>query len=276
MGWLTLLTAATAAHASGLVEREHACAPDLDVDIDLQCGSVTVRGAADRKTVRITGKVDDPDALSVSATPGRVAIDVDPGSRRNCAELVVEVPARASIDADAISASVAVADVLGRVEVETVSGGVTLTGAPAAIDADSVSGAITVVGAVPGETRLETVSGAVHVRDVAGPVYVDSVSGAIEVATSQVVPLLELGTMSSAIGVTARIGPRGAWTLDSHTGAVTVTVPTDTSAAVSWSTFSGRVECSGASPANQVTFGAGDGRIRIETFTGPIKVVRSD
>ena len=110
----TLMLGESEAAASSAVDTEHPCAPDLELNIEIVCGSLTVRGS-DRKTVKITGSVDDPEALDVSALPGRVAIEVDGSGRRNvCANLVVDTPRHASITAETVSAPLTVTDVIGR------------------------------------------------------------------------------------------------------------------------------------------------------------------
>jgi DUF4097 and DUF4098 domain-containing protein YvlB len=264
--------------ASSVVDTEHPAEPDLEVNIELLCGSVSVRGSA-RKTVKVTGSVEDPEALHVSALPGRVAIEVDGAGRRgtNCADLVVDVPQHASITAETVSAPVNVLDVAGRLNLETTSAPITVTGAPAAVSATSISGPVTVTGPVPGGVRVETVSGMIRIGGATGKIGAESVSGPIQITTTEgAVSELEAETMSAPITVTARIPSRGDWSLESHTGPLSLTVPSDTNAVVTWATFRGAVSVAGGQGQNQTTLGQGGAQIDLETFTGPISVSRTD
>jgi DUF4097 and DUF4098 domain-containing protein YvlB len=269
----TLMLGESEAAASSAVDTEHPCAPDLELNIEIVCGSLTVRGS-DRKTVKITGSVDDPEALDVSALPGRVAIEVDGSGRRNvCANLVVDTPRHASITAETVSAPLTVTDVIGRLSLETTSGPITVTGAPASVDAASISGPVTVTGAVSDGVQIETVSGPIRVGGATGRVDAESVSGPIDVTSPGSLDKLDLETMSAPITVSAPIPVRGTWSLESHTGRLAVEVPAETSAVVSWSTFSGQVDCAGVrNKDHEVTLGAGDAQIALETFTGPIRL----
>lgn len=263
--------------ASSAIDTEHAVAPDLEVSIEMICGSLSVRGA-DRKTVRITGSVDDPESLDVSALPGQVSIEVEGGRMgRNCANLVVDVPRHASLTVETVSAPLSVVEVAGRLNLETTSGPITVTGTPTAASCSSISGPVTVSGAVTGGVEVETVSGPIRVEGATGRIEAESVSGRIDLAAGGLVHTLDVETMSGAITVSAKLPPRGTWSAESHTGRLDLVIPADASAVVGWSTFSGTVSvCEGDSrKEGTATLGAGDARIDLETFTGAIRVVRS-
>ncbi|MEQ1506950.1 MAG: DUF4097 family beta strand repeat-containing protein [Myxococcota bacterium] len=269
----------TTAHAASAVDTEQPCGPVLAVSVELVCGSLRVRGA-DRATVRVTGTVDDPEALHVSSTPGQVSIAVDSRRNHDCADLIVETPIAASLHAEVVSANLAVEGLAGRLDLESTSGAIAIGGNPAGIDASSISGSVTVTGRTPA-AEVATVSGAIRLSGVSGRVEAESVSGSIDVSAGGPLESLDAETMSGAIAVLGALPHNGAWSLESHTGELRVTIPADTSAVVTWSTFSGGVDTA-LSPAGtgnapkdgSTTLGAGDARIELETFTGAIRVNR--
>ena len=266
-----------AAHAGSPIAAEQPGGPNLAVGIELECGALVIRGS-DRQTVKVGGSVEDPDALHVVSSPGRVSIEVDSDHRgRNCGDLVVEVPAHTAIDAELVSASVRVEGVTGPLDLETLSGAIAVAGAPARLDASSISGEVRVTADVR-RLQIETVSGAIGLAGVGGTLELCSVSGEIRVEAASVLEAVAAESVSGAISVAGTLAPQGRIDLESHAGPLTVALPGATNAIVSWSTFAGKVanRFGGVAEGQQVRLGTGDGRVELETFAGAIEITRRD
>ncbi|MEQ1571023.1 MAG: DUF4097 family beta strand repeat-containing protein [Myxococcota bacterium] len=267
------------AMASTPVDAERAAAgAELGVSIDLPCGALIVRGAEVPK-VKVTGTIDDPDALSVTTSPGHVSIDV--ASRfpnRNCAQLEVWVPRAAAVDVETMSASLTVEAVTGPVELETISGPITVTTDGSGVSAESISGAITVRGAAK-RVEASTVSGAIWLDRVVGPVRVESVSGSIRVVGGGPLPSLSAETVSASVTVAASFDPDARVSLESHSGALVLALPTSSDTTLTASTLSGAIS-SAFGPSrgaeHTLTLGGGRGHVHLETFSGPIAISRLD
>lgn len=267
---------AAAAWAGSPIASEQPGGANLSVAIDFTCGSLVVRGS-DLQTVRVGGTVEDPDALHVASSPGRVSITVDSHRpNRSCADLVVEVPTCTAIDAELINASVSVDGVTGAVDLQTVSGSISVSGTPARIDAASISGEVRATGAVR-RVQVETVSGSITLAGVGGSLELSSVSGQIRVDASSALDALTAETVSGPITVGGVLAPQGRIDLESHAGQLTVGLPTTTNAILSWSTFGGHVSNAfGAGEDRELRLGTGDGRVELETFAGGIAITRRD
>lgn len=266
-----------AAHAGSPIAAEQPGGPNLSVAIELECGALVVRGS-ERQTVKVGGSVEDPDALHVVSSPGRVSIEVESEHHgRNCGDLVIEVPAHTAIDVELVSASVRVEGVTGPLDLETLSGAIAVSGKPARIDASSISGEIRVTAEV-GRLQVETVSGAIGLAGVGGTLELSSVSGEIRVDASSVLEALSAESVSGAIVVSGALAAQGRIDIESHAGPISITLPGATNAIVSWSTFAGKVSnrFGGVAENQQIRLGTGDGRVELETFTGAIDLVRRD
>lgn len=272
LGWISL-----AAHASTTVDQERPAAPDeLGVSVDVTCGSVQVRGE-DVVKVKVTGTVDDPDALSVSTSPGHVSISVERRMFGPCADLVVLVPRSAAVDGETISASLRVDGVSGALDLETTSGSIEVSGSGLGVSAQSISGSVTVRGAIK-RASVSTVSGAILVDQVVGPVDAESVSGTVRIAGGAPLPSISASTVSAPVTVAAALLPDAHVRCETHSGPIVFAVPADASARIASSTMSGRVSSAfgGVRPGDEATIvlGAGSADVRLETFSGPIAISR--
>ena len=275
------------------IDRTIAVDPNVIVEIDNVAGSIRVSGW-DRNEVHITGSMgDDVESVDISEGPGRVTIEVDVpdgrgrrwrGSNDIEVRLEVQMPSGGELEASGVSAGIRVEGVHGRLELDSVSGSVEARSDSEEIDAESVSGSVRIYGS--GSTRVdaESVSGSVVVEGAAEEVSVSTVSGRIEVEASEV-SRCDLESVSGSISFDGAIAPNARFEVSSHSGNITLTLPSSTSADFDLSTFSGEVESdfemqirSGRfTPGKDMRFttGAGGARVRIETFSGNVRLRNS-
>jgi len=214
---MTMLAAgACAAWADTEVERTCEMALTGRVRIENTAGSVDVQSWTEPK-VQVKARLEENvKRMDVSCSGSRTTIKVVVPSgkrRRKAAYLTVYVPEQSSLDIEAVSASITVQEVLGKLELESVSGGIDVAANAASInarsisgrlriasdtqsvEAESTSGTIDISGRIP-RVRAETVSGKLKLQGDFNRVEVDSVSGAISVTGT--IGTLESDTVSGS------------------------------------------------------------------------------
>lgn len=260
-----------AAFAATSVERSLDASRDAAVTLSAPCGTVRVTGG-DRAGVRITGTIADERDFSAEVVAGRVRVDVsghDP-HEPGCVDLLVELPAGANVEVEGISTSFTFDGVTGEIEAETVSGDLTVTGAPRSVEAESVSGAVTVKGAAQ-DAELASVSGAVVAEGVGGELSAETVSGSVTVTAGSPLAEVELSAVSGDVTFSGALAPAGRLEAATHSGRLRIRLPADTDAALSQSSFSGRIR-DVFGRGDELVLGQGKGRIELSTFSGDIEV----
>jgi len=250
-------------------------AQDGSVSIENVAGSINVNGW-EKGEIKITGTlgegVEDL-AFTVSGNKAIIEVKLKKGTRSHNggADLAINVPRGASVEVETVSADIDVTNVDRSVDVESVSGAIRLTGHIRDVDAESVSGDVTVKGAIT-KVNAESVSGAVRLEGVSGEIDAETVSGSIDVSGSEITGTT-CESVSGSISFAGALSREGRYSFDSFSGGVELSLPNDTDADVSMSTFSGRVvnELSATKVSGKdVSFVLGDGgaKLDINTFSG--------
>lgn len=191
----------------------------------------------------------------VRGVQGRFLVDTGSGGVR--AEDV-----RGALRVDTGSGSVRVRSVEGETEVDTGSGGVTLENVRGErVSVDTGSGSVRGSGVRAASLRVDTGSGGIQLGAVASPdVYLDTGSGSVDVELLQDVESLDVDTGS---------------------GSVTVRMPDDLGAEVLVETGSGGIDVQVPVQVRRAernhlegTLGDGRGRIRIDTGSGSVRLIR--
>lgn len=250
-------------------------------------GSVQVRGW-DRPQVTVSGELGHgarPLLVEGDADALEVHVRYPPNMRgREPTRLVLRVPFQAMLSIQTVAADVDVDGVAPQeVEIESVSGNIRLVGAPRKAGLASVSGHI---GATinSADVEVESVSGDVRVSGrLGGRVDASSVSGSLLVdSLGERLRRLRLETVSGDARATVALQGDGELRAETLSGQVLLRVPADTSARVEGESFSGRLsapgiktvrEGMGAGSTLKGVYGAGEGRIRLETFSGDATLV---
>jgi DUF4097 and DUF4098 domain-containing protein YvlB len=287
--------AAGAVVAATPINQTRPLAADGQVSIDNLKGRIVVRTWAQAQ-VRITGSLGkgveklviegDGRSLKIQAKYpqnsdhgwfnwGGIGKSAEPTT------LEVTVPARASVDVDGVSADIDVQGIAGRkLSVASVSGDVVVSASsPGEASIDNVSGDLTLRMTSP-KVKIETVSGDLSLfGGFSGDLNIDSVSGNVKVTSTQV-NQVELSTVSGDATLNVALLPNALVKADTLSGGLTLVLPKSTSAQLHAETFSGDI----VSPSGHVEkedgpgetldtkFGAGQGRIKLETFSGDLNV----
>lgn len=190
----------------------------------------------------------------------------------------ITVPDQMDISIEALNGDITVHGTQGRVEAESVNGEVDVTGGRTLVDLSSVKGAVRLSGA-RGKVQAMSVNSSISIDDVVGDIEAETVNGPIEI-TGVDTRQLEASSVNGEIRYAGTIYADGWYQMESHNGAIRVSVPGGVGATVTARTYNGDlltgfpVEVREMGPGKQVTFtvGAGGARIELETFNGVIEI----
>jgi DUF4097 and DUF4098 domain-containing protein YvlB len=273
----------------------HDAAPNARVSISNVKGAVTV-SAWDRNQVQVTGRLGDgAKPLTIEGSNSNLSIKVESqgksgwlnfGSETSMGSstLDVRVPKGASLDVDVVSAPMNIDGIDGgTIKVNTVSGKARINARSPSIDADAVSGSIELAGNAD-KVDLQTVSGDILAPNVGAEASLQTVSGRIRVSGGPW-RKLTLSTVSGDVQLAGGLAPNGSFNVDSMSGDVQVQVPSNLSAIIKASTFSGDLRSDfgtvkkvehGPGSDLETTAGAGGAKMTIETFSGDLRIRRQD
>jgi len=207
------------------------------------------------------------------------------GGRRRSSELRLLVPRGAELDVKVVSADLTLRELDGAsVDARTVSGRIELAGVvPQELRVQSVSGAISADAAGTRVNRFQTVSGDIDVSRFEGRFELETVSGDAEIGGESVT---ELGaeTVSGDLNVRIRPAARARIELTSHSGGVSLALPSDTELRLRAETFSGSIDSdlggeveSGRGPGERLSLDSGGGvEVETTTFSGSVRIRRLD
>ena len=283
---LAVVVCCAPAWAATPIDQTRALQPDGRIQIDNLKGRIQVR-AWDRNEVHITGALGEGvEKLVIDGSGDHLVVRVQypkqmgtwRSTRTEPTDLLLQVPLRASLDIDSVSADVDVAGVASRdLSIDTVSGDVVAAAAPRSVDIDSVSGDLRVT-INSSDVRVETVSGDVLLRGrLDGTVHGETVSGNLSIASSERLRRVSAGTVSGAVDVRSGLADGGEIKAETVSGDIHLHMPRTLSARVEASSFSGSLKAPGAhvnkeefGPGSsfEQRYGSGSGSIHLETFSG--------
>jgi DUF4097 and DUF4098 domain-containing protein YvlB len=286
------LSLALPALAATPINETRALSPTGEVEIENLKGRIDVR-VWDRPEVKIEGSLGDGvERLAIEGDRNKLAVRVKypkrfgmTGNRSEPTTLHVTVPRRANLDIEAVAADI---DVQGtaaaKLSADSVSGDIIVIGAPQKAAINTVSGnqQLTINSA---DASVDTVSGDISLRGrLGGEVEFNSVSGNIAITNNRANPVRNLSgsSVSGDLIVDTALARNGEIAMDTVSGAVRLTLPRELSATVSGESFSGDLRATGAQvqrpkhgPGASFTqrYGAGEGRVTVESFSGDTTVI---
>ena len=283
---VSLAALSMTAGAATPIEQTRPLDPQGRVEVENIKGRIQVRGW-NRPEVKISGSLGDGvEKLVVEGDARHLVIKVKypkgggwGGKQSGLTDLQLTVPVRADLEINSVSANVDVSGVApSTLSIESVSGDVYVAAAPAEVDVESVSGQLRLT-VNSASVEAQTVSGDVQLRGrMNGEIKAETVSGNIDVAVNdEHVRELSASTVSGNAKLRTALAPRGEIKLESVSGDLLLVLPKALSAQVSGESFSGELKAPGAriqkpehGPGSSFNarYGAGDGEIRIETFSG--------
>ncbi len=187
------------------------------------------------------------------------------------------VPAGASVEVKSISGDVNLEAIGGAAKARVISGSVVLRKAAAGADLTTVSGDLTLED-VAGNVYLKTVSGDIAIDRVKGSIEAESVSGGVEMREVSGAAGVNAKTLSGDVDYRGQLEAKGRYSLKSHSGNVTMSLPENAAFSFDAETFSGvidsdfKIEVSGKISPREVhgTINGGGAEVQLSTFSGSV------
>ncbi|MEO6264176.1 MAG: DUF4097 family beta strand repeat-containing protein [Luteimonas sp.] len=269
------------------IDQTRALDPRGRVEIDNLKGRIQVR-AWERNEVHVSGSLGEGvEKLVIEGDREHLVVRVQypkqigawRSDRTGPTDLQLQVPLRADLDIESVSADIDIDGVApGDLGIDTVSGDVVAAAAPQHVDIDSVSGDLRVT-VNSADVKIETVSGDVLLRGrLTGRVHGETVSGDLSIdSVGERLRRVSTGTVSGDVAMRVALADGGRIKSESVSGDIRLHLPKALSARVSGEGFSGTLRAPGAKiekeefgPGSSFgqRYGSGAGEIRLETFSG--------
>ncbi len=235
-------------------------------------------------TMRILATIERG-RLETAIGRDRVSIEArSVGGRMGAARYELQVPVGTRVRADAVSGDVSVRGTTTEVEAHSVSGDVIVEDAAGIVEVESVSGDIDLRRAA-GRIDVASVSGSIDIDGVEGDLEAESVSGSVIIRRGAL-RRLRTESVSGDLIYDGSIAADGDYRVNTHSGSVRFTIPSDGSATLELETWSGNIasdfpltlqpdqSVGRRTRRMQFTIGRGGARIMAETFSGNITIRR--
>lgn len=189
------------------------------------------------------------------------------------------IPAKASAKINSVSGNVDLEEIGGAAKVHVVSGDVGARKTDKGVDCETVSGNLEIRD-IAGDAYLKTVSGDITVERIKGSINAEVVSGNIELMAVSDANVVEGKSISGAVIYQGKIKRGGRYTLKSHSGNVSMTLPADSGFELEAKTFSGNIESdfeitvSGQISKRKISGVVNEGGavVKLSTFSGDISL----
>lgn len=253
------------------------------VSLSVISGEVRVRGES-RTDVQLRAEIERG-SFDRSYTGDRIGVTTrSSNGRQTGARMDVVVPKGTRVNVRTVSGRVEVEATEGEVTVHTTSGSIEVRDARDQVALTTVSGGLELSRA-RGRVQMEGVSSSLRVDDVDGELIAETVSGSIIVRRGRLDGAM-LKAMSGSITYEGALSRTGTFRFNTHSGSVTLTLPSDVGANLELETFSGRINSefpltmqpgeTGGRRGRRMEFTLGDGGARVTAgaFSGSITIRR--
>ncbi len=248
--------------------------------VENQGGDISVK-AWDRNLVRVQASHSRRTRVDVRLSGAVLSLEAE--AERGPANMVdyeITVPAWMALDLEGMYAMVSVEGTRAPISVETLDGDITVKGGAESVKLTSVQGRVVVSGA-RGRIEINSVSEDIEGSDLSGDIIAESVSGDISLRRIDT-RSVEVQTVSGELLFDGRIVDGGHYSLLTHSGDITVTVPEGSNATINTAIGSGDVSASFVLPASDrpgrrrqvFRLGTGSAAVDLETFSGDVELVR--
>lgn len=266
--------------AQARIDTTFAFTRDGVLDLTTFSGDVIVTGW-NRQEARLRGLTERGTRWRFS--PSRITIEAEGyRGRSSDAGYEITVPEGARVILRSMNGSLTVRGVKGAVDLSTNNGDVEVTDAVGTVEMVTLSGDAT-GSRIRGSVDATSLNGTVALTDVQGAsIAAESTSGSVELV-NVVSPDIEATTVSGEVDFSGPLDPKGRYAFASHSGTVTLNIPSSTSARFTIETFNGEVDSdfpytlqpNRERPNGQkleFNIGAGEARVTAESFSGGVTI----
>jgi len=258
--------------------------PDVRVRIEIVSGQIEIKGW-DRNEVRVQVDGDEASRLDIEAGRKRVTIR-SPGRRRMGfrwaggdleADISIFVPVNSRIKAKIMNGPIRAEGVGGVLDFNAANGDIKVEGSPSEARLETINASVELEGQAS-RVDARTVNGSIKLTGVSNEVSASTISGSIQVEAGTL-ERADLKTLSGSIELATRLADRARANLKSFSGSIRLELPSDTSAHFDVESLSGGIQnelttsSTHSSPGVggqhlEFTAAEGDGRVKIESFSG--------
>lgn len=244
-------------------------------------GEVVLR-SWDRNQVRI--RADHSASTSVDIRDNGAVLRLEARGRMGMpgrTDFELTVPAWMASEFEGMNFDLDVEGVTGGVKAATLNGNLTARGV-GDITFNTMNGDIRIESS-RGRLAVSAVSGRIEITGASGDIEAEAVSGNLglyRIESSRV----DASSLSGQVIYQGSIRDNGSYSFGSHSGTVTLAIPSNANATVSTSTMSGGMSASFTLPSmdqgsrgrTTIRFGNGSASVEVESFSGNIRLVRPD
>jgi DUF4097 and DUF4098 domain-containing protein YvlB len=263
-----------------------------DTTLRISRGTTVEVTSMTRPIVIRTGAGDQVRVVGANADLSGSTLEVDAASPfgRGTGPITVTVPAWATVEVNAMNASITIEDAPERLTAETLNGRIESRGGRGTLMLSTMAGAIRVRDFEGTRLGVEAVSGEIVVDGATGTLTLESVSQGITLRNIRS-STVTAETTNGRVQWEGALDPRGRYTFATHNGEILLLLPEGTSARVRGSMFNGTFESDlpattqGLEPSRRdrevslgkeftATLGKGEANVHVETFNGSIRIKR--
>jgi hypothetical protein len=200
------------------------------------------------------------------------------GRNKNCSiEFKLTIPSGADADVNSTSGSVDVENIGGSLKVDVTSGKTTIDGVRGSAKIKSTSGKVEIMNA-NGGVDCYVVSGSLIVKKVVGDLDLETISGKVELSDASDAKVIRVKVLSGTIRYDGQLRSDGRYKMNTHSGNIYMTIPSNSAFDFDGQTFSGKVDSefdilvSGTISKKRIrgTVNGGGSELELKTFSGNI------
>jgi DUF4097 and DUF4098 domain-containing protein YvlB len=280
---LSVASAVAAQDGRTRIDTTYRFARTGSVELTIVSGEIRIT-TWDRDEIRVLATTERGEIVP-SFSADRLRLDVRNVDRRlGPTRYEVTVPAGVRVRARSVSGNISATGTKGELDLASVSGAIEAGDGVRRTEVETVSGRVTLRG-LDGVIDVSTVSGSVDVERVQGELEATTVSGRVRV-DGATLRSMRLKSVSGAFDLNGSFAADGRSTIESHSGSVTLRVPSAFAATMEMETWSGELTSDfavtlqpGATPSRrrmEMAVNGGGARLSIKTFSGDIFLRKSD
>ena len=244
-------------------------------------GGITVHGWSENR-VKVHGETGRRGRVEVSLVGSTVVVKT--GSREGAPSVIdldITVPQAMALTLSGTYADITVDGVQGAISAETVNGEVNVRGGKGIVTLHSIQGSVTLADA-SGRIEVNSVNEDVALSNITGEIKVETTNGEV-MLTGIKSSSVDAGTINGDVLYEGTVTDGGSYSLGSHNGDITVSVPEGTNVTITAATANGDIDSSFPLPMvpsptgkHRKTFkiGSGSARMELESFQGDIELRR--
>src|SRR6266481_5527691 len=244
-------------------------------------GGITVHGWSENR-VKVHGETGRRGRVEVSLVGSTVVVKT--GSREGAPSVIdldITVPQSMALNLSGTYADITVDGVQGAISAETVNGEVNVRGGKGIVTLHSIQGSVTLADA-SGRIEVNSVNENVVLSNITGEIKVETTNGEV-MLTGIKSSSVDAGTINGDVLYEGTVTDGGSYSLGSHNGDITVSVPEGTNVTITAATANGDIDSSFPLPMvpsptgkHRKTFkiGSGSARMELESFQGDIELRR--